>query len=98
MNQRKETKMKTKVYWLTLLASAVMMTQTQAHGFGGGGASFGGAHFRNEEMGSRLNFLTFRFMPVILLRRAAAALPRLECSNSASISAKRIGLSCCFRD
>jgi hypothetical protein len=37
--------MKTKVYWLTLLASAVMMTQTQAHGFGGGGASFGGAHF-----------------------------------------------------
>src|ERR1700724_3610834 len=37
MNQRKETKMKTKVYWLTLLASAAIVSQTQAHGFGGGG-------------------------------------------------------------
>ena len=37
--------MKTKVYWLVLLASAAVVSQTQAHGFGGGGASFGGAHF-----------------------------------------------------
>src|ERR1700756_4269123 len=42
MNQRKDTKMKTKVYWLTLLASAALVSETQAHGFGGGGASFGG--------------------------------------------------------
>jgi hypothetical protein len=46
MNQRKETKMKTKVYWLALLASAALVSETQAHGFGGGGASFGGGgHF-----------------------------------------------------
>jgi hypothetical protein len=45
MNQRKETKMKTKVYWLALLASAALVSQTQAHGFGGGGGGFGGAHF-----------------------------------------------------
>ena len=37
--------MKTKVYWLTLLASAAIVLQTQAHGFGGGGAHFGGASF-----------------------------------------------------
>ena len=36
--------MKTKVYWLTLLASAAIVSQTQAHGFGGGGAGFGGGH------------------------------------------------------
>src|SRR5260370_26778864 len=44
MNQRKETRMKTKVYWLALLASAAIVSQTQAHGFGGGGGGFGGAH------------------------------------------------------
>src|SRR2546422_4929371 len=42
-----------------------------------------------RKMGSDLYFLTFRFMPVILLRRAAAVFPSLECSNSASISAKK---------
>jgi hypothetical protein len=49
MNQRKETKMKTKVYWLALLASAAIVSQTQAHGFGGGG--FGGAHFGGAGFG-----------------------------------------------
>jgi hypothetical protein len=51
MNQRKETKMKTKVYWLALLASAALVSQTQAHGFGGGGAGFGGAHFGGAGFG-----------------------------------------------
>ena len=38
--------MKTKAQWLALLVSAVMVLQTQAHGFGGGGASSGGGgHF-----------------------------------------------------
>src|SRR4029077_38603 len=52
MNQRKETKMKTKAYWLALLASAAIVSQTQAHGFGGGGAGFGGAHFGGVGFGS----------------------------------------------
>jgi hypothetical protein len=37
--------MKTKAYWTALFVSAAMITQTEAHGFGGGAASFGGAHF-----------------------------------------------------
>src|SRR5579862_6863277 len=36
--------MKTNTYWLTLFVSAALITQTQAHGFGGHGASFGGGH------------------------------------------------------
>jgi hypothetical protein len=52
MNQRKETRMKTKVYWLALLASAALISQAQAHGFGGGGAGFGGAHFGGAGFGS----------------------------------------------
>jgi hypothetical protein len=45
MNQRKEMKMKRKVYWLALLAGVAIVSQTQGHGFGGGGAGFGGGHF-----------------------------------------------------
>lgn len=36
--------MKTNAYWQTLLVSAALITQTQAHGFGGRGASSGGGH------------------------------------------------------
>ena len=44
--------MKTKVYWLTLLASAAIISQMQAHGLGGGGAGFsGGAHFGGARLG-----------------------------------------------
>jgi hypothetical protein len=43
--------MKTKVYWLALLASAAIVSQTQAHGLGGGGGGFGGAHFGGAGFG-----------------------------------------------
>ena len=43
--------MKTKVYWLTLLASAAIVFQTQGHGFGGGGGGFGGAGFGGGHVG-----------------------------------------------
>ena len=43
--------MKTKVYWLALFASAALVAETQGHGFGGGGAGFGGAHFSGGPTG-----------------------------------------------
>jgi hypothetical protein len=43
--------MKTKLYWLMLLASAAIVSQMQAHGFGGGGGGFGGAHFGGAGFG-----------------------------------------------